>query len=462
MLPKIEYTPSPTGWLFHQSDVFMRGLMGPVGSGKSVTCSHEIFKRANEADHSSKWAIVRNSYRELEDTTLSTWMDWFRPYGEFTHRNMTHRIPLQHDRELTVIFRALDKPQDIGKLLSLELTGAWFNEAREIPYTIVKNMRPRVLRYPPAKTAPAAWHGIILDTNPPDDMHWWFNKFEDQRPEGWQLFRQPSGMSEGAENIANLVPGYYETIAAGEDQAWIDVYVHGQYGFVMDGKPVWPQFNDAKHVAPDVLEPAEGQKLIVGIDFGLTPAAVVMQQDVDGQWRVLDEIVTQDMSADEFATHALGPLMRGKYRDHEAEYWGDPAGVGRAQSDKSTPFQMLAAAGIKAHPAKVSASNPNDFTLRVEVVAKKLRSLAMSSEPALIISPVCRYLRRGLAGGYKYRQLQVGGETAKYNPEPEKNIYSHVSEALQYALIGAGEHQALIGGQEWPDIDYSTLDRAAI
>ena len=458
----IHYTPCPTGWKLHQDDSFMRGMLGPVGSGKSVTCCHEIFNRANAANHDSKWAIVRNSYRELEDTTLSTWMDWFRPYGVFTHRNMTHVLRLANGHTLTVIFRALDKPQDIGKLLSLELTGAWFNEAREIPYPIVKNMRPRVLRYPSAKAAPDAWHGIIMDTNPPDDLHWWFQKFEDQKPKGWKLFRQPGGLTDKAENIDNLVPGYYQTISEGEDQAWIDVYVNGEYGFIMDGKPVWPQFKDSLHVAPDEIEANPERKLVVGIDFGLTPAAVVLQQDVDGQWRILDEIVTQDMSADEFAELALGPLMRGKYKEYEAEYWGDPAGSGRAQSDKTTPFQMLQQAGIMAQPANASSAKPNDFTIRTEVVAKKLRTIAMSGEPALVLSPTCRYLRRALAGGYKYRQLQVGGEHEKYNPEPEKNIYSHVAEALQYALIGAGEHNALVGGVLFEDVDYSNLNRAAI
>jgi len=437
----------------------MRGMMGPVGSGKSVTMSNEIWKRANEAGHDSKWAVIRNSYRELEDTTLATWMDWFRPYGEFLHRTMTHTIKLPHDRELKVLFRALDKPQDIKKLLSLELTGAWFNEAREIPYTLIKNMRPRVLRYPPAKTAPDAWHGIIMDTNPPDDMHWWYTKFEEDRPKGFELFRQPGGKTEHAENIGNLVKDYYDIISDGEDQAWIDVYINGNYGFVMEGKPVWPQFNEGVHVAHKPIDPIDDVLIEVGIDFGLTPAATLMQQDpMDGQWIVLDEVVTQDMSADEFAELAVIPMMRGKYAGFKFNITGDPAGVGRAQSDKTTPFQMLRAAGIDATPA-----HTNDFTIRTEVIAKKLRTMVAGGGPALIISPTCKYLRRGMAGGYKYRQLQVSGEVAKHNPEPEKNIYSHVCEALQYAMLGAGQDSSLLGQDNWgKPLDYSSIDRMVV
>ena len=43
----ISYTPPLTGESFMNSDKKMRVLMGPVGSGKSVTCSFEIIRRAS-------------------------------------------------------------------------------------------------------------------------------------------------------------------------------------------------------------------------------------------------------------------------------------------------------------------------------------------------------------------------------------------------------------------------------
>ena len=53
---------------------------------------------------------------------------WSVPY--------THNIK-KGDVELEVIFLALDRPEDVKKLLSLELTGVWVNEAREIPKSII-------------------------------------------------------------------------------------------------------------------------------------------------------------------------------------------------------------------------------------------------------------------------------------------------------------------------------------
>jgi len=52
-------------------------------------------------------------------------------------------------------------------------------------------------------------------------------------------------------------------------------------------------------------------------------------------------------------------------------------------------------------------------------------------------------LRKALAGGYHYRRVQVSGD-ARYRDVPEKNDYSHVAEAMQYMMLGAGEGRSLI------------------
>ena len=71
------------------------------------------------------------------------------------------------------IFLALDRPEDVKKLLSLELTGVWINEAREIPKSIVDACSMRVGRYPSMRDGGPSWYGVIADTKPPDTDHWW-------------------------------------------------------------------------------------------------------------------------------------------------------------------------------------------------------------------------------------------------------------------------------------------------
>lgn len=57
-------------------------------------------------------------------------------FGQFNRRTMTHTIQF-NDIYLEVMFRALDRADDVAKLLSLELTGAWVNEAKEVPKAII-------------------------------------------------------------------------------------------------------------------------------------------------------------------------------------------------------------------------------------------------------------------------------------------------------------------------------------
>ncbi len=373
----VNYKASKTCWEFLQDDdTFVKGIMGPIGSGKSVASCWNLFKWANQQEpyngvRKSRWAIIRNTYRELEDTTLQTWFDWFpRELGHFAQAKMTHYMNIDLEDRTKVqaefMFRALDRPDDIRKLLSLELSGGWVNEAREVPLAVVDMLQGRVSRYPAMREGGPTISNIIMDTNPPDEDHWWYRLFEEKKPEGWKLYRQPSALSPYAENLAHLHPRYYQRLMANKADEWIKVYVHGQYGFVKDGKPVYPEYNDSIHVSENFIKYNPDLTLWVGIDFGLTPAALLAQRDpVDGQWQILDELVTEDMGAERFSEE-LGRVMRQpEYRDsHEIQIFGDPAGEQRAQTDERTPFDILAANGIHASP-----THTNDFTLRREAVA---------------------------------------------------------------------------------------------
>lgn len=457
------YEPTQTLERFHASGAFYRGIMGPVGSGKSSGCSIEIVSRATEQEpdkdgvRRSRWAIVRNTYRELQDTTVKTWLFWVdeKSFGPFNSAAMEHRmrfsLPDGTRVECEVLFRALDKPQDIKKLLSLELTGAWVNEAREVPLSLIEALGDRVERYP----AKCTWAGVIMDTNPPDSDHWWYKRAEEQRPDLWEFFRQPGGLIEvggqfvanpDAENlrvedaagniIRNGIPrDYYTKRMSGKSPDHIRVYYCAQYGFVRDGKPVYPEFSDAIHVSREILAATPGT-IYVGIDFGLTPAAVFGQPDASGRWALIDELVTEDMGQVRFGELLKAKMLR-EYADHEWDVYGDPAGMQRAQTDERTPFDILRAMGIPARPCPT-----NDFTIRREAVAAGLNRL-VDGRPGLIVSPKCVSLRKGMAGAYAYKRLQVSGDE-RYHDVPDKGRFSHVCEAAQYLLVGAGEGRQLV------------------
>ncbi len=445
----VAYEPAgPTIAAFHKSEAFVRGIMGPIGSSKSTACVMEILSRAMEQKPSSngqrksRWAVIRNSYPELKTTTLKTWNQWVPShYGKLTMDSPIRHYVSTSELELEILFIALDRDEDVKKLLSLELTGAWINEAREVPKAILDGLTGRVGRFPPVNDGGCTWSGIIMDTNPPDDQSWWYATAEnpDGPPEGWGFFRQPGGRSPNAENRKNLPPNYYERLIPGKSQEWIQVYVDGDYGYLIEGKPVYPMFRDRTHVPDDAIEPIAGYPMLIGADFGLTPAAILGQKTPNGRWLIFDEFVTDDCGIIRFAE-----LLT----KHVAQYWShipvdtgfcDPAGTQKSQLDERTALEIM-----KLYtPWTWKVTNTNLLSVRLEVVRNSLNRL-VDGEPGLSISKRCKVLRKGFSSGYHYKLIQSGNGTQAHS-EPNKNMYSHPHDGLQYLLLGGGEHSVMMG-----------------
>ena len=110
-----------------------------------------------------------------------------------------------------------------------------------------------------------------------------------------------------AENINNLPAGYYSQMLAGKNLDWIRCYAQGIYTFVKDGQSVWPEYDD--NIMAAELEADPNYPIQVGLDFGLTPAAVFGQRHPSGQWRILHEIVTFDMGLERFGQQLLVELQ---------------------------------------------------------------------------------------------------------------------------------------------------------
>ena len=204
----INYQAEPTAAKFHACDEFVRGIMGPIGSGKSVACVMELFRRACEQEpdeNGVRWtrgAIVRNSYPELKTTTIKTFQEWL-PEEIFKFKwdkpiTAVSTVALPDGTRLNceLFFISLDKPQDAKKVLSMELTFAFLNETRELDWNVVQAITSRIGRFPGKRFAKKiTWSGVIADTNPPDSDSMWFNTFEVERPKGWLLFKQPAAMN---------------------------------------------------------------------------------------------------------------------------------------------------------------------------------------------------------------------------------------------------------------------------
>lgn len=436
-------------------------ICGPLGSSKTNASCWKAFRimcsQAPDAQGTRKTRIVaiRNTYPDLLGTTAKDWIEMFGDLGRYVKGNMeppTHNLRFRLEDgtnvESEMIFLALDREDHVRKLRGLQLTAGWLNETKELPFAVVQMLDLRVGRYP--QDTPPTWYGIFGDTNAPDTDHWYYRLAEEDRPEGWAFFKQPGGLiregpdapwqeNPAAENIKNLPPGYYVKGAQGKDEDWIKVNLANEYGFVRDGKPVYPDYRDSIHCKQDGFELVRDLGLYIGLDFGLTPAALIGQRTVSGQWRIRHELVTEDTGVIRFAAELK------KFLGEHYPNWpiraitGDPAGDQRQAGDNEerTVFQLLAANDIEAVPAFT-----NDFSVRTEAFAAPMRRL-IDGQPGLLIHPDCKVTRKGLQGGYAFKRLKVSGDE-RYRDVPDKNKFSHPCEAGQYMVMGAGEGQVVM------------------
>lgn len=462
MTQQIEFAYSPQGPTLEQyilSQEQRTFICGPLGSSKTNASCWKAFRimmgQAPDANgvRKTRVAAVRNTYPDLFGTTIKDWLEMFEGLGRFVKGGLeppTHHLNFALDDGTTVeaemIFLALDRAEHVKKLRGLQLTAAWINETKEIPFAVVQMLDLRVGRYP--QSVQPTWYGIFGDTNAPDTDHWYYRLAEEERPEGWLFLRQPGGLVRDnkdapwrenplAENIENLPKGYYLKGAQGKDEAWILVNLANEYGFVKDGKPVYPDYRDSTHCREFELVKEHG--LHIGMDFGLTPAAIFAGRTPSGQWRWRRELVTEDTGIIRFAGEVK--LFLGQHFPGWpiASITGDPAGDQRQAGDSQerTVFQLLAAEGIAASPAPT-----NDFALRTEAVSAPLRRM-IDGEPGFLIHPDCKITRKGMQGGYMFKRVKVAGDE-RFRDQPDKNRFSHPCEAGQYVMLGAGEHLAVL------------------
>lgn len=446
----VSYEPPPTAERFFRSNAKVRLLMGPVGSGKSTACLVELFRRCAEMPHGkdgfrrSRWVITRNTLPQLRTTTLKSWLQWF-PDGVAGSWKESEKTFFLHvgDIRAEVLFLPLDSPEDTRRLLSLELTGAFINETREVAPEIIQAIISRLGRFPSRAMMPTDprtgrakdyWYGLVMDTNPPSKDSFLYEQFEELQPEGWEIYKQPSGLDEHAENRENLPETYYEDMMNGATEDWIDVHVHGKYGRSVAGRPVYEKsFKREFHVASEPLIPmnSSAHTVLIGMDFGRTPAAVMGQRDWRGRLNALDALYVENIGLDNFLKLHLKPLLNERFPHCKYLVVGDPAGWAKSQLSEKNAYDVLKEHGFAAVPAPT-----NDVDKRLQAV-ESLLGQQVDGGPMWRFAPETtskgmKKLIAGFDGGYRYKRRTDG----TYEVTPQKNSFSHLADAAQYLALG--------------------------
>lgn len=419
----------------------------------------------------SRWLFVRATYPQLKSTLIKTFNEWMGKLGRMVYDSPIRwhaEVPLPDGTiaDIECIFMALDGDRAEENLRSLEVTGIAISEYSEISEGVLTIAKTRTGRYPKAKTEPvisadgtqavgpdgmlmnktlfgATRPCIILESNSPSTRSHWYRIFEVDRPRGHRMFAQPPALlydvesevyhpNPEAENIRNLRKGfdYYFDIVNGSSKDYIDVYVMNQYGATFDGKPVYPSFNSAIHMLGGLNPPTwedmndpwvpERHRLLVGMDFGLNPAAAIGQDGAMGQVTIYDEVTAEGILFEEFLNDMLLPVLNTRFRGMPVQVIGDPANDVRNSLARVNAYGMLRERGIP-----VMAAPTNDIAFRLESVNHFLQRTSMFR-----LHPRCTVLREAFAGGYHFQEVR--GKNGVYKDTPDKGEFSHVSNAVEY------------------------------
>jgi hypothetical protein len=452
------YVAHKTSDLFHRDNSPVRLIMGSIRSGKSSAACAEVVMRACamppciDGVRRCRVGVIRNTYPELKTTTIKTWQNWFRELG-IVKPNFNSPITFTHVFndgngiiELEVLFIALDNERDISKLLSLELTFAYCNELRELPFNVFMHLTTRVGQYPPRRDCPHEyWTGVFADTNPPEDTdHWIYEKFEKSTIDSYKLFKQPPALIKDehgywqinplAENVQNLGKNYFINATAGADDDFIKVYLLGEYGSGKNNAPVYPNYNDNIHATQN-LKVINDLDIIVGWDFGLTPACLIAQF-TGGQIRLLKEFTTDRMFVKELANIVI-PYLRRTFPTQTIHSVCDPAGLHDNTTDGFYSVRILEEMGLRTNGAETNKIEP-----RIGAVDTFLTRLSEGRPAFLLDKNECPNLRKGFTSKYCYKKVVTGGESrTRYTPD-KSHPYSDIQDCLQYIcmfLLGSYE-----------------------
>ena len=455
---------------FHKSKAFVRIVIGPLGSGKTFAAINDMMQRIHtqtpdkDGVRHSRWCVARNSFPDLNAATIPDFRSITDklPFGDFTMGSPPKWVANYARSDGTtvkteVLFRSFDGPKDTVKARGMQLTGIFVDEGAEFPKDNFDMLIGRVKRYPPKVQVPKAEFYVIMTSNAAPRDNWLADIALEHTPEGWWIGIQPPAVTkvggswvenELSENYHNLPNGYYQGQIGGKKDSWIRQNLANEFVFHSDGRSIHPNFNEQLHTG--TLKPTYGVDLHVGMDWGRTPAAAIMQRQPNGQWYVLKEIVLVNAGADALGREVKRVLNEEYAGLNVVAATGDPSGTAMSQTRDETPFELFDVnAGFTSQPAST-----NDFDIRVAALDDQLATL-IGGQPAIVVDKRCITLVRGLAGAYCFRRIQVTGEE-RYRDVPDKGPASHVVEALHYGLMGAGLGDALFDS-EW-ESEYADVD----
>lgn len=239
-----------------------------------------------------------------------------------------------------------------------------------------------------------------------------------------------------AQNGFHVVLTHFTSDADKDNQAFVDDAKRGtsasnferEYNIRWQsfrGKPVFgDDFKRSFHVSPTHLAAYAHLPIIRGWDFGLYPACVFTQLWPGMRLVVLREICESGMGLERFLEEVSRKTKEWFPRADRFHEVVDPAGFARSPNDERTAVSML----TDRLTYRMTVIPGKQVPAERLAAVRKFLGRNVAGDPAMLIDPSCVMIIGGMDGGYHFA-YNISGQLRE---KPEKNLYSHGADALQY------------------------------
>lgn len=401
----VSYDPLPKQLEFHRSEAKYRCFLGGFGSGKTKAGVWESIQLCLEYP-GNVGLIARKTYQELTDTTWHTLLEEIPEEVVYTYYRKQLRIIFRNGSQ--IIGRSLDDPK---KYASLNLGFFYIDEGIEATEHDFLTLcgRLRLDKVPK--------HCGFITTNPPTIDHWIYKYFVEKKDKDYHLIRATT-----YENHY-LPKDYIENLKKEYPESWVKRYLEGEFGFVLQGDPVFSVFKESMHV-DDSIRYIPGKTLIRGWDFGWHHPAVVFLQIQDDSVVVIDEIMGNKIYLYDFVPQVL-EYTNSHFPQAQVKDYCDPAGMQKRDTTEKTSIDILRSFGIYPLFRK------SEITEGIEWINRLLSTLTKEGKPMLRFSPKCKILVQAMMGGYCYQKRENKNEPVPY----KDGFYEHLVDALRYCIV---------------------------
>jgi len=408
------YAPLPTQRQFHESDAVLRLYQGGVGAGKTLAGCWEALD-VSMAYPRNFGLIARKTYRELEDSTKRTFFEICPPQLIKSYRARDDMVTLINDS--VIIFRSLDDP---NKFRSINLGWFYIDEASEIDDEDVANMLVGRLRL-----SHVPWRGGWFTSNPSHVEHWLHDWFVKRGATNLRYFMVTARTYDNP----YLPKEYVEHLESEYSAQWIRRYLMGEFGFIIKGTPVFPNFNENLHVVKGLTWMPD-RPIFRAWDFGWHhPAVLFGQVGPDRSWHLLHEMMGDKILINRFAEEVVSKSAQ-LFPGSNFIDVGDPAGNQHNDKSDKTSIQLLK----EKHDITVTARRQPKKRV-IELIDQRMTMIRKGKDsdvrPMLQVNgPTCPILVEGFLGGYAWPKAKDG---KIYKEEPmEDGWFEHLQDCAQY------------------------------